>query len=195
MPDPNPHGLRPGQKVLQPVIGTVFSLDGVTPIIAPDAFIAPTAAVIGDVVIGSETGIWFHCLVRGDMNSIRIGARTNIQDGTVIHIDSGEFSTFIGDDVTVGHNAVIHACTLKNRAFVGISATVLDGAVIEEGGMLAAGGLLTPGKVIGPNEMWTGSPAKLRRVMDAAERARFDRNADVYRELARRFRTGLRVAE
>lgn len=173
-------------------VGPVFSLHGVTPTIAPDAFIAPTAAVIGDVVIGSETGIWFHCLVRGDMNAIRIGARTNIQDATVIHIDSGEFSTFIGDDVTVGHNAVIHACTLKNRAFVGISATVLDGAVIEEGGMLAAGGLLTPGKVIGRNELWTGSPAKLRRVMDEEERKRFDRNAEVYRALAKQFRAGLR---
>jgi carbonic anhydrase/acetyltransferase-like protein (isoleucine patch superfamily) len=172
--------------------GTVFSLDGVTPVIADDAFIAPTAAVIGDVVIGSETGVWFHCLLRGDMNSIRIGARTNIQDGTVIHIDSGEFSTFIGDDVTIGHNAVIHACTLKNRSFVGISATVLDGAVIEEGGMLGAGGLLTPGKVIGPNELWTGSPAKLRRVMDAEERTRFDRNAIVYRELAKKFLAGLK---
>jgi gamma-carbonic anhydrase len=173
--------------------GTIFSLDGVTPTVADDAFIAPTAAVIGDVVIGSETGIWFHCLVRGDMNSIRIGARTNIQDGTVIHVDSGAFSAFIGDDVTVGHNAVIHACTLKNRAFVGIGATVLDGAVIEEGGMLAAGGLLTPGKVIGPNEMWTGAPAKLRRVMDAEERGRFDRNAVVYRALARQFLAGLKV--
>jgi carbonic anhydrase/acetyltransferase-like protein (isoleucine patch superfamily) len=173
--------------------GTVFSLDGVTPQIAPDAFIAPTAAVIGDVVIGSETGIWFHCLVRGDMGIIRIGARTNIQDGTIIHIDSGGMDTFIGDDVTVGHNAVIHACTLKNRAFVGISATVLDGAVIEEGGLLGAGGLLTPGKVIGPNEMWTGSPAKLRRVMDEEERARFDRNATVYRDLAKQFRAGLKV--
>ncbi len=173
--------------------GTVFSLDGVTPRIAPDAFIAPTAAVIGDVVIGPETGIWFHCLVRGDMGIIRIGARTNIQDGTVIHIDSGGMDTHIGDDVTVGHNAVIHACTLKNRAFVGIGATVLDGAVIEEGGLLGAGGLLTPGKVIGPNEMWTGSPAKLRRVMDEDERKRFDRNAIVYVELARKFRTGLKV--
>lgn len=172
--------------------GPIFSLDGVTPIIAPDAFIAPSAAVIGDVVIGSETGIWFHCLVRGDLNSIRIGARTNIQDGTIIHVDSGELRTFIGDDVTVGHNAVIHACTLKNRAFVGISATVMDGAVIEEGGMLAAGGLLTPGKVIGPNELWTGSPAKPRRVMDAEERTRFDRNAEVYRALAKQFRAGLR---
>ncbi|HEX3576136.1 MAG TPA: gamma carbonic anhydrase family protein [Rhodopila sp.] len=173
--------------------GTVFSLDGVTPQIAPDAFIAPTAAVIGDVVIGSETGIWFHVLVRGDMGIIRIGARTNIQDGSVIHIDSGGMDTHIGDDVTVGHNAVIHACTLKNRAFVGISATVLDGAVIEEGGMLAAGGLLTPGKVIGPNELWTGSPARLKRVMDEEERKRFDRNATVYLELARKFRSGLKV--
>ena len=172
--------------------GPIFSLNGVTPKVAPDAFIAPTAAVIGDVEIGSETGIWFHCLVRGDLNFIRIGARTNIQDGTVIHIDSGGLSTTIGDDVTVGHNAVIHACTSKNRAFVGISATVLDGAVIEEGGLLGAGGLLTPGKVIGPNEMWTGSPAKLRRVMDEEERKRFDRNALVYLELARRFRAGLR---
>lgn len=173
--------------------GTVFSFEGVTPQIAADAFIAPTAAVIGDVVIGSETGIWFHCLVRGDMGIIRIGARTNIQDGTIIHIDSGGMDTFIGDDVTVGHNAVIHACTLKNRAFVGISATVLDGAVIEEGGLLGAGGLLTPGKVIGRNEMWTGSPAKLRRVMDEEERTRFDRNATVYRDLAKQFRAGLKV--
>jgi carbonic anhydrase/acetyltransferase-like protein (isoleucine patch superfamily) len=182
MPDPSSGG----------GFGPVFSLDGVTPTIAADAFIAPTAAVIGNVTIGSETGIWFHCLVRGDLNSIRIGARTNIQDGTIIHVDTGDMCTFIGDDVTVGHNAVIHACTLKNRAFVGISATVLDGAVIEEGGLLAAGGLLTPGKVIGPNELWTGSPAKLRRVMDAEERTRFDRNAEVYRALAKQFRAGLK---
>ena len=173
--------------------GSIFSLHGVTPRIADDAWIAPTAAVIGDVVVGSQSGIWFHCLVRGDLGVIRIGARTNIQDGSVIHIDSGGLDTHIGDDVTVGHNAVIHACTLKNRAFVGIGATVLDGAVIEEGGMLAAGGLLTPGKVIGPNEMWTGSPAKLRRVMEAEERARFDRNAVVYRDLAKRFLSELKV--
>jgi gamma-carbonic anhydrase len=172
--------------------GPIYTLDGITPKIAPDAFIAPTAAVIGDVEVGSETGIWFHCLVRGDMNFIRIGARTNIQDGAIIHVDSGDFSTTIGDDVTVGHNAVIHACTLKNRAFVGISATVLDGAVIEEGGMLGAAGLLTPGKVIGRNELWVGSPAKLLRVMTDEERRKFDRNAVVYRELAAQFRAGLR---
>ncbi len=172
--------------------GPIYSLDGVTPKVAPDAFIAPSAAVIGDVEVGSETGIWFHCLVRGDMNFIRIGARTNIQDGAIIHVDTGEFATVIGDDVTVGHNAVIHACTLRNRAFVGISATVLDGAVIEEGGMLGAGGLLTPGKIIGRNELWLGSPAKLVRVMSEEERRKFDRNAVVYCELAARFRKGLR---
>ena len=177
---------------LPPGFGPVFSLDGVTPKVAPDAFIAPTAAVIGDVEIGPETGIWFHCLVRGDMNVIRIGARTNIQDGTVIHVDSGEGSTHIGDDVTVGHNAVIHACTLKNRAFVGISATVLDGAVVEEDGMLAAGALLTPGKRIKPFELWAGTPAKLLRVMAPEDRAKFNRNAEVYRDLARQFRAGLR---
>lgn len=174
--------------------GPIYTLDGVTPKVAPDAFIAPTAAVIGDVEIGSETGVWFHCLVRGDMNYIRIGARTNIQDGAIIHVDLGGFATIIGDDVTVGHNAVVHACTLKHRAFVGISATVLDGAVIEAGGMLAAGGLLTPGKVIGRNELWGGTPAKLLRVMSDEERAKFDRNAVVYRDLARRFRAGLTSA-
>ncbi|HEY1933674.1 MAG TPA: gamma carbonic anhydrase family protein [Acetobacteraceae bacterium] len=186
MPD-----LTLGQAVPAAGFGPVFSLGGVTPDIHPDAFIAPTAAVIGDVTVGDETGIWFHCLVRGDLAAIRIGARTNIQDGTIIHVDFDAPAT-IGDDVTVGHNAVIHACTIKNRGFVGIAATVLDGCVIEEGGMLAAGGLLTPGKVIGPNELWTGSPARLRRVMDAEEQAKFARNAEVYRELARRFRAGLR---
>ena len=174
--------------------GTVFSLDGVTPQIDDSAFIAPSAAVIGDVTIGAETGVWFHVLIRGDMNIIRIGARTNIQDNVVVHVDSGGAATVIGDDVTIGHNAVVHGCVLKDRAFVGISATVLDGAVIEEGGMLGAGGLLTPGKVIGRNELWTGSPAKLRRVMDDEERKRFDRNAIVYRELAKRFKAGLKPA-
>ena len=171
--------------------GPVYALDGVVPRIHPTAFIAPTAAVIGDVEIGAETGIWFACVVRGDNNYIRIGARTNIQDGTIVHVDTAKYCTIIGDDVTVGHAAVIHACTLHDRAFVGIGATVLDGSVIEEGGMLGAGGLLTPGKVIGRYELWTGAPAKLKRVMDEDERRKFDRNAVEYRALAARFRAGL----
>lgn len=172
-------------------VGPVFAFEGKIPRIHPSAFIAPTAAVIGDVEIGAESGIWFGCVVRGDTNFIRIGGRTNIQDGTIIHVDAVTYPTIIGDDVTVGHAAIIHACTLRDRAFVGMGATVLDGAMIEEGGMLGAGGLLTPGKVIGRYELWTGAPARLKRVMDEEERRGFDRNAAEYRKLAGRYRAGL----
>jgi carbonic anhydrase/acetyltransferase-like protein (isoleucine patch superfamily) len=172
--------------------GPIYALNGVAPTIAPDAFVAPNAAVIGDVVIGAESGVWFSCLLRGDMNVIRIGARTNVQDGTIIHVDSGEFATHIGDDVTIGHGSIIHACTLRNRAFVGNGAIVLDGAVVDEDGFLGAGALLTPGKVIKPFELWAGVPAKLIRVMSEKERRGYDRNSDVYRQLAARFRAGLR---
>jgi carbonic anhydrase/acetyltransferase-like protein (isoleucine patch superfamily) len=177
---------------IQHLGGPLYSLDGVAPRVHPSAFIAPTAAVIGNVEIGAESGIWFHTVVRGDTNFIRIGARTNIQDGTIIHVDDVS-PTVIGDDVTVGHAAIIHGCTLKDRAFVGMGSTVLDAAVIEEEGMLGAAGLLTPGKVVGKRELWTGSPAKLRRVMEEAERKLFDRNAVVYRNLAGRYRTGLGI--
>jgi gamma-carbonic anhydrase len=170
--------------------GPLYVLDGVAPRVHPSAFIAPNAAVIGNVEIGPESGVWFGCVIRGDTNVIRIGARSNIQDGTIIHVDDVAATT-IGDDVTVGHAAIIHGCTLKDRAFVGMGATVLDLAVIEEEGMLGAAGLLTPGKVIGRRELWTGSPAKLRRVMEPAERSGFDRNAAVYRGLAARYRAGL----
>ncbi|MEO9191500.1 MAG: gamma carbonic anhydrase family protein [Acetobacteraceae bacterium] len=172
--------------------GPLYTLDGVTPRVHPSAFIAPNAAVIGNVEIGPESGVWFGCVIRGDTNIIRIGARTNIQDGTIIHVDDVSPTT-IGDDVTVGHAAIIHGCTLRNGAFVGMGSTVLDLAIIEEEGMLGAAGLLTPGKIIGRRELWTGSPAKLRRVMDEAERSGFDRNAVVYRNLAARYRAGLAV--
>ena len=169
--------------------GPIYTLDGITPKVAPDAFIAPTAAVIGDVEIGPESGVWFHCVLRGDTNLIRVGRRTNIQDGSIVHVNPGErFATTIGDEVTIGHAAVIHACTLHDRAFVAIGATVLDGAVIEEGGVLAAGGLLTPGKRIGRFELWQGSPARLARVMDVAERTKFDQTALHYVELSARYR-------
>ena len=171
--------------------GPLYMFDGMAPVVAADAFVAPTAAVIGDVQIGALSGIWFHCVLRGDTNFIRIGARTNIQDGTIIHVNGSDFPTVIGDDVTVGHAAIIHACTLHDRAFVGMGATVLDGAVIEAGGMLAAGSLLTPNKRIGPNELWQGTPARLNRVMTAEEQAKFELTAAHYVELARRFREKL----
>ena len=170
---------------------TTLPFEGKLPVIHPAAWVAPTAVVIGDVEIGEESSIWYHCVLRGDTNQMRIGARTNIQDGSILHLNAGAEPLIIGDDVTVGHACIIHACILKNRAFVGMGATVLDRAVIEEGGMLGAGGLLPPGKVIGPNELWTGAPAKLARVMTAEERARFDKTAVHYVELARRHRASL----
>ena len=173
--------------------GSLFALDGVQPRIAPDAFVAPTAALIGNVVLGAESSVWFHCVLRGDTAPIRVGRRSNIQDGSIVHVTGGELATEIGDDVTIGHAAIVHACTLHNRAFVAMGATVLDGAVIEEAGVLAAGALLTPGKRIGRNELWQGSPARLARVLSAEERARFDATAPHYVALAARFRAGLRA--
>jgi carbonic anhydrase/acetyltransferase-like protein (isoleucine patch superfamily) len=175
----------------RPHTGPVLPFEGTWPRIHPTAWVAPTAVVVGDVEIGEQSSIWYHCVLRGDTNVMRIGARTNIQDGSILHLNAGAEPLIIGDDVTIGHACIVHACTLKNRAFVGMGATVLDRAVIEEGGMLGAGGLLPPGKVIGPMELWMGSPAKLVRVMSAEERARFDRTAVHYAELAQRHRRSL----
>lgn len=170
---------------------TVLPFEEHRPQIAADAFIAPTALVMGQVTIGPASSVWYHCVLRGDTNFIRIGARSNIQDGTIVHVNRAAEAAIIGDDVTVGHACIIHACTLEDRAFVGMGATVLDGAIIEEGGMLGAGALLTPRKRIGRNELWTGSPARLVRVMSAEERARFDRTAAHYVELGQRHRASL----
>ena len=187
-----PDEVEIGRIELPPGRGPVYILDGVAPRIASDAFVAPTAVVIGDVEVGPQSGIWFFCVVRGDFNSIRIGARTNIQDGTIVHVDPGEFRTEIGDEVTIGHGAIIHGCRLRDRAFVGMGAAVLDGCMIEEGGMLGAGALLPPGKVIGRNELWVGVPARLERVISPKERAGFDHNFREYVQNAARFRAGLR---
>lgn len=170
----------------------IYAVGALVPRIAADAFVAPGVVVVGDVEIGAEAGIWFGCVLRGDVNFIRIGARTNIQDGSVVHVGSAHFPTVIGADVTIGHGTIIHGCMIGDKAFVGMGATVLNGAVIEPGGALAAGSLLAPGKRIHAGELWRGSPATLWRVMDEAERGRFARNAPHYVELARRFRGELR---
>jgi carbonic anhydrase/acetyltransferase-like protein (isoleucine patch superfamily) len=171
--------------------GPLYPFEGKWPVVHPTAFIAPTAALIGDVAVGEGSNVWYHCVLRGDTNFIRIGARSNIQDGTIIHVNAGRQSTRIGDDVTIGHAAIIHACTLENRAFVGMGATVLDDALIEEGGVLAAGSVLPPGKRIGRLELWMGNPAKLVRVLTEEQRAGFDRTAPHYVELAGRHRASL----
>jgi carbonic anhydrase/acetyltransferase-like protein (isoleucine patch superfamily) len=148
---------------------TIIPFGGKAPRIHPGAFIAPGCRIIGDVEIGAEASVWYNCVIRGDVNRVVIGARSNIQDGTVIHCDSPDprhpqgFPTLIGDDVLVGHMAMLHGCTLCDRAFVGLSATVMNGCVIESDGMLAAGALLTPGKRIGARQLWGGRPAAFMR--------------------------------
>ena len=163
-----------------------------TPKIHPSAFIAENAVIIGDVEIGPDTGIWYGVVIRGDVNSIRIGARTNIQDGTVIHVDAkGEhwegIPTIIGDDVTVGHKALLHACTIESNAFVGMGSIALDGSVVEEGAMLAAGAMLTPKKRIPKGQLWAGSPAKFFRELSKEELDYFKISADHYAWLAKEY--------
>jgi carbonic anhydrase/acetyltransferase-like protein (isoleucine patch superfamily) len=168
---------------------------GVTPIIHSSAFVAETAVVIGDVVIDEEASIWYGCVLRGDGNSIRIGARTNIQDGTIIHINhereaAAGTKTTIGADVTVGHMALVHACTLEDGCFIGMKACVMDGVVVESAAMVAAGALVTPGKRVKRGELWAGSPAKLMRMLTEAELKYFDYTTKHYSELAASYLKG-----
>jgi len=146
----------------------ILPLGGKAPKIHSSAFIAPGCKIIGDVEIGEDASIWYNCVIRADVNRILIGARTNIQDGTVVHCDSdkdgnGGYPTIIGNDVLIGHMAMLHGCTLKDRAFVGLGAIVMDGCVIEGDAMLAAGAMLTPGKTIAHRQLWAGRPAKYMR--------------------------------
>lgn len=151
---------------------TIITLNGKTPVIHPSAFIAPGCRIIGDVNIGAEASIWYNCVIRADVNVIRIGARSNVQDGTVIHCDSDKggmigFPTLIGEGALIGHMAMLHGCTIGANALVGLGSIVMDGCVIEEDAMLAAGAMLTPGKRIETGQMWGGRPAKFMRELDA----------------------------
>ena len=143
-------------------MATILPYKGVLPKIDETAFVAETAVVTGDVKIGADSGIWYGCVLRGDVNSIRVGQGVNIQDGTIVHV-SRPYATVIGDRVSIGHMALIHACTLEEDSFVGMKACVMDGAVVEKGALVAAGALVTPGKRVGAGQMWAGSPAKYIR--------------------------------
>ncbi|MFH1158726.1 MAG: gamma carbonic anhydrase family protein [Pseudomonadota bacterium] len=160
---------------------------GKSPLIGRDVFIAENAVVVGDVLIGDESSIWYGCAIRGDINNIVIGQRTNIQDGTVIHVASGPLGTYIGDDVTVGHMAVLHACTIGNAAFIGMQACVMDGVMVEAGAMVAAGALVTPGKRVPSGQLWAGSPAKFMRELTKEEKEYIPHSARHYVEIARNY--------
>ncbi len=166
----------------------ILPFNGKQPVIAPDAFIAPNATVIGDVQIGADASIWFNTVLRGDVFHIRIGARTNIQDGSVVHVTTDRFPTIIGDDVLVGHMVLLHGCTVESNSFVGMGAIVMDEAVIEGGGMLAAGALLTPGKRVRKGQLWGGRPAKFLRDLTPEEVIRLADGPQHYVELGQNYR-------
>lgn len=171
-----------------PMTGIILPYRDIAPSIAATAYIAPTAAVAGDVVVGAGSSLWFGVVARGDVNHIRIGERTNLQDGTIIHVTGGGDATHIGDGVTVGHLALLHACTLESGAFVGMRACVMDGAVVEGGAMVAAGALVTPGKRVPTGQLWAGSPARHMRDMTAEETAYLPVLAEKYVKLAAEYR-------
>ena len=154
---------------------TLRSYQGKTPTLAEGVFVDQQAAVIGDVEIGEDSSIWPMVAVRGDVQSIRIGKRTNIQDGSVLHVTAdnafnpGGFPLYIGDEVTVGHGAILHACTVEDRCLVGMGATVLDGAVVKTNCMVAAGALVPPGKVLESGFLYVGAPAKQARPLSEKE--------------------------
>jgi carbonic anhydrase/acetyltransferase-like protein (isoleucine patch superfamily) len=169
----------------------MLSFGGRSPRVDSTAFIAPGAQLIGDVEIGAEASIWYNCVLRGDVNRIRVGARTNIQDGSVIHVDSPKpgaeegHPTIIGSDVLIGHLAMVHGCILRDRAFVGLGSIVMDGCEIESDAMLAAGAMLTPGKRVPSGQLWAGRPAKYVRDLTPQELAGQQAGVAHYVALAR----------
>jgi carbonic anhydrase/acetyltransferase-like protein (isoleucine patch superfamily) len=166
----------------------ILPFGGKLPKIAPDAFVAENATLIGDVVIGAGASIWFGCVLRGDTNYIRVGARTNIQDGTIVHVAREGKGTDIGDGVMIGHLALIHACTIESGAMIGMNAVVMDDAVVETGAMVAAGALVSPGKIVRAGEVWAGRPAKFWRPMSDKDREYFHSGVEHYCELGAEYR-------
>jgi gamma-carbonic anhydrase len=170
---------------------TIMAINGKSPRIDDTAFIAPGCRIIGDVEIGPDVSIWYNCVIRADVNAITIGARSNVQDGSVIHCDSPKpaqpagWPTIIGEDVLIGHMAMIHGCTIERGGFVGLGAIVMNGVVIGENGMVGAGAMVTENKRIGPRELWVGRPAKLVRELPDAALADMAEGIDHYVENGR----------
>ncbi len=147
----------------------IIPVRGFHPTIGRDCFLAENATIIGDVVMGDECSVWFNTVLRGDVNSIRIGNRVNIQDGSVLHTLYQKSTIEIGDDVSIGHNVTIHGAIIRDYALVGMGAVVMDDAEVGEGAIVAAGAVVLSRTKIGPNELWAGAPAKFIKMVDPAQ--------------------------
>ncbi len=165
----------------------LLSLPGRVPDVADTAWVADTARVVGAVVLGAQVSVWYSAVLRGDGDSIRVGARTNLQDGAVLHADPG-FPLVVGEGVSVGHAAVLHGCTVEDDVLVGMGAVVMNGAVIGSGTMIGAGALVSPGTVVPPGSLVVGTPGKVRRETTPQERELIGLNAAVYLDLAAQHR-------
>jgi len=163
---------------------------GVTPTIADSAFIENTAVIVGDVVIEADSSVWFHSVVRGDVNYIRIGRRTNVQDLSLLHATHETYPLILGDDVTVGHHVVLHGCTIQNRVLVGMGAVLMDGVVVGDDCIIGAGGLVTEHTRIPPGSLVIGAPARVTRPLREAELAWLKESAQNYVRYARDYMTG-----
>ncbi|MER5769314.1 gamma carbonic anhydrase family protein [Streptomyces sp. NPDC001985] len=161
----------------------IAGVGGKDPDIAPDAFTAPTSVVVGEVTLGPGSGVWYHAVLRADCGPIVIGAGSNIQDNCTVHVDPG-FPVSVGERVSVGHNAVLHGCTVEDDVLIGMGATVLNGARIGAGSLVAAQALVPQGMRVPPGSLVAGVPAKVRRELTGEERADIVRNAALYQELA-----------
>lgn len=166
----------------------ISSVGGREPKIDDDAYTAPTSVVVGDVTLGPGTGVWYGAVLRGDCDSVTLGAGSNIQDNCTVHADPG-FPATVGEGVSVGHNAVLHGCTVEDNVLVGMSATVLNGARIGSGSLIAAHALVPQGMQVPPGSLVAGVPAKVKRELTAEEREGVKANAAMYRDLAHTHRT------
>jgi carbonic anhydrase/acetyltransferase-like protein (isoleucine patch superfamily) len=166
---------------------------GAVPRLGANAYVDPAAVVIGDVEIGDDASLWPFAVARGDVHYIRIGARTNVQDGAVLHVTHdgeytpGGFPLIIGNDVTIGHGAIVHACTIKDACLIGMNATILDGAVVNRHSLVAAGAVVAPGKIVGEGELWIGNPARRARKLSEKEIESLYYSAGHYVKLKNRY--------
>lgn len=168
---------------------TIYRFGEAVPVLGDGVFVAPGARVIGEVTVGDQSSIWYGTVVRGDVNHVRIGRQTNLQDGCVVHVTTARHPAVIGDQVTVGHGAVVHGCTVGDRCLLGMGAIVLDGAELGEGCLVAAGALVPPGKVFPARSLVVGSPARVKGTVDDDDLAWILRSAEHYVELAQRHMT------
>jgi carbonic anhydrase/acetyltransferase-like protein (isoleucine patch superfamily) len=165
---------------------TLRTYQGTSPTLGQRVYVDPAATVIGAVELGDDVSIWPGAVLRGDVNRIHIGARSNVQDGSIVHVthdgpySPGGLPTVVGEGVTIGHAAVIHACTIEDYCLIGMHATVLDGAVVKKHGFVGAGSVIPPGKVVGERELWLGNPARLVRVLSDKQVEQLHYSADHY---------------